>query len=92
VADTKFSTLEASLTGESVPVAKTHAALIERDTPLSERANMVYMGTSVVSGKARAIVVYTGMQTELGRIAGMIQEIKAEDTPLQKNLQSSAGG
>jgi len=81
-----FSTLEASLTGESVPVAKTHAALIERDTPLSERANMVYMGTSVVSGKARAIVVYTGMQTELGRIAGMIQEIKAEDTPLQKKL------
>ncbi|MFA6384046.1 MAG: calcium-translocating P-type ATPase, SERCA-type [Candidatus Omnitrophota bacterium] len=82
-----FATLEASLTGESVPVSKTHAALVEQDVALSERANMVYLGTSVVSGKARALVAYTGMQTELGKIAGMIEEIGAEDTPLQKKLE-----
>ena len=75
---------EASLTGESTPVAKTSGALDEhRDVPLAERANIVYLGTSVVSGKARAIVVETGMQTELGRIAGMIQSIGRETTPLQ---------
>ena len=79
---------EASLTGESTPVAKTSGALDEhRDVPLAERANIVYLGTSIVSGKARAIVVETGMQTELGRIAGMIQSIGRETTPLQRRLE-----
>ena len=83
-----FAVQEASLTGESTPVAKTSGALDEqRDVPLADRANMVYLGTSVVSGKARAIVVETGMQTELGRIAGMIQSIGRETTPLQKRLE-----
>jgi P-type Ca2+ transporter type 2C len=83
-----FAVQEASLTGESTPVAKTAAALDEhRDVPLAERANIVYLGTSVVSGKARAIVVETGMRTELGRIAGMIQSIETEDTPLQRRLE-----
>ena len=81
-----FSTQEASLTGESVPVAKTILPLAEKAVPLAERANMVYLGTSVASGKARAIVVGTGMRTELGRIAGMIQEIEEDATPLQKKL------
>lgn len=82
-----FSVLEASLTGESTPVAKTIHPLAEKEVPLADRANMVYMGTSVASGKARALVVDTGMRTELGNIAGMVQDIRAEDTPLQKKLE-----
>ncbi len=81
-----FSVQEASLTGESIPVLKTASALQEKDTSLAERANMVYMGTSVVAGKSKAIVVATGMATELGKIASMIQNIKHESTPLQKKL------
>ena len=82
-----FAVQEASLTGESTPVTKTTAALEKKDVPLADRANMVYMGTSVASGKARAIVAETGMQTELGKIAGMIQEISRDTTPLQKKLE-----
>ena len=54
---------------------------------LAERKNMVYMGTIAVAGRARAVVTATGMETEIGRIAGMIQESKAEITPLQKKLK-----
>lgn len=82
-----FTVQEASLTGESTPVAKTIFALAEKDTPLADRANMVYMGTSVTSGKAKAIVVETGMKTELGKIADMVQEIERETTPLQRKLE-----
>lgn len=82
-----FGVQEASLTGESTPVLKTTLALEEKEILLADRANMVYMGTSVSSGKARAVVVETGMQTELGKIAGMIQEIEQESTPLQKKLE-----
>jgi Ca2+-transporting ATPase len=82
-----FSAQEASLTGESTPVAKTAAALEEREVALADRANMVYAGTSVASGRAKAMVTETGMQTELGKIAGMIQEIEREATPLQKKLE-----
>jgi Ca2+-transporting ATPase len=82
-----FATLEASLTGESTPVAKTAAALEGKDVSLPDRANMVYMGTSVTSGKARAAIIATGMDTELGKIAGLIQEIEHETTPLQKKLE-----
>jgi Ca2+-transporting ATPase len=82
-----FSVQEASLTGESTPVMKTFLALEEKEVPLADRLNMVYMGTLVASGKARSVVVETGMKTELGKIAGMIQEIKRESTPLQKKLE-----
>ncbi|MCX5706686.1 MAG: calcium-transporting P-type ATPase, PMR1-type [Candidatus Omnitrophica bacterium] len=82
-----FSVQEASLTGESTAVTKTTFALKEGNIPLADRANMVYMGTAVAVGKARAVVVDTGMLTELGRIAGMVQEIRQEDTPLQKKLE-----
>ena len=82
-----FGVQEASLTGESTPVNKTDIELEEKDIPLAERANILYMGTSVVSGKGRAVVVETGMQTELGRIAGLIQGIKKETTPLQRKLE-----
>jgi len=82
-----FSVQEASLTGESTPVLKTTLALEEKEVPLAERANMVYLGTSVSSGKARAVVAETAMLTELGKIAGMIQAIDQEATPLQKKLE-----
>jgi P-type Ca2+ transporter type 2C len=82
-----FSTLEASLTGESTPVSKNALPLEKEDTSLGDRSNMLYLGTSVVSGKARALVTSTGMNTELGRIAEMIQDIEDNTTPLQKKLE-----
>ncbi|MCX5645350.1 MAG: calcium-translocating P-type ATPase, SERCA-type [Phycisphaerae bacterium] len=82
-----FSVQEASLTGESTPVVKTAAVLDEPEVPLADRTNMVYLGTSVASGRAKILVTETGMQTELGNIAGMIQEIEREATPLQKKLE-----
>ncbi|MBN1979981.1 MAG: cation-translocating P-type ATPase [Chitinivibrionales bacterium] len=82
-----FSVQEASLTGESTAVAK-HCQLIEKEeTGIADRTNMVFMGTSVTMGKARCVVVETGMQTQLGTIAGLIQETKKETTPLQKKLE-----
>ena len=81
-----FSVQEASLTGESVPTVKTGEVLKKESIPLGDRTNMVYTGTSVVSGKARALVVGTGMNTELGKIAGLIQATGHEATPLQKKL------
>jgi P-type Ca2+ transporter type 2C len=82
-----YSTLEASLTGESTPVSKNVQPLEKEDTPLADRSNMIYLGTSVVSGKARALATSTGMHTELGRIAEMIQEIEDNTTPLQRKLE-----
>jgi Ca2+-transporting ATPase len=81
------STHEASLTGESTPVTKTATRLDVEDTALADRSNMLYMGTSLVSGKTRALVTGTGMKTELGKIAGMIQQIEDTTTPLQKKLK-----
>ena len=76
---------EASLTGESNAVDKKTDALKEEDLPLGDRVNMVYKGTQIVGGHGKGIVVATGMQTELGKIAGMLE--KAESiTPLQKRL------
>ncbi len=82
-----FSSHEASLTGESTSVTKSDARLEKEDTPLADRENMLFMGTSVVSGKARAVITSTGMQTELGKIAGLIQNIEDNTTPLQKKLE-----
>ncbi len=81
-----FSSQEASLTGESTPVEKTSAVLAGDDIPLADRTNMVFMGTAIVSGRGRAIVAMTGMNTELGRIATMIQKIEKESTPLEKKI------
>ncbi|MFH0771138.1 MAG: calcium-transporting P-type ATPase, PMR1-type [Candidatus Omnitrophota bacterium] len=86
-ATSNFTVQEASLTGESTPVVKTIIALEEKEIPLADRGNMVYMGTSVASGKARALIVGSGMRTELGKIAGMVQGIQHERTPLQKKLE-----
>ena len=80
---------EAALTGESVPVEK-HANQIgldgADDVPLGDRKNMCYMGSTVVYGRGRAVVVGTGMDTEMGKIAGALTEAKEELTPLQVKL------
>jgi len=74
---------ESSLTGESTTVTKIVDPLPE-DTPLADRSNMVYAGTVVVYGKGKAVVVATGMKTEMGKIAEIVQEVKEEKTPLEK--------
>ncbi len=86
---TNFHTQEASLTGESTPVEKGANAIDRPDVPLADRSNMVFMGTVAVSGKARALVTATGLKTELGHIATMIQkaaEAERTETPLQQRL------
>lgn len=80
-----FSTIEASLTGESLPLSKTIDPLPE-GTPLAERSNMIYAGTVAASGHAKAIVTATGTNTELGNIAIMVQSTEEEQTPLQQQL------
>lgn len=80
-----LQTNEATLTGESMPEDKKIAA-VEVDTPLADRINMVYMGTSVVRGSGKAVVTATGMQTEFGKIAGLVQRVKPSKTPLQEKL------
>lgn len=80
---------EAALTGESVPVNKQTGALKldgEKDIPLGDRKNMVYMGSTVVYGRGRAVVVGTGMNTEMGKIADILANAKEEQTPLQIKL------
>jgi Ca2+-transporting ATPase len=81
-----LSIQEASLTGESEPVAKTHRALGTTELALGDRRNMAYMGTLVTSGRGRAVVTETGMETELGRIASLVQAVDSHLTPLQKRL------
>ncbi len=81
-----FRVVEAALTGESNPVDKESGVVLEPDAALGERANMAYMGTTASAGKASAVVVATGMQTELGQIAGLLQRQQTEPTPLQKQL------
>lgn len=81
---------EAALTGESVPVDKDSDALIEENAPLGDRKNMAY-GTGVVSyGRGRGIAVGTGMNTEVGKIAKMLEDGSDQTTPLQKQLNKTA--
>lgn len=77
---------EASLTGESVPVDKDATVVLEEDCGIGDRKNMLYMGTAVTYGRGRGIVVETGANTELGKIASRLSSIDNEETPLQKNL------
>ena len=79
-------TQEAALTGESDPVDKDSSAVFSEGATPAERANMLFTGTTAVSGKARAVVTATGMDTELGRIAGFLKTEEREPTPLQKRL------
>ena len=81
---------EAALTGESVPANKIEAELElvagAEDIPLGDRKNMCYMGSTVVYGRGRAVVVATGMNTEMGKIADALTQAEDEETPLQKKL------
>jgi len=79
---------EAALTGESEAIEKHVAALSNEDLPLGDRRNMAYMGTVITQGRGLALVTATGMNTELGKIADMIQAVKQEQTPLQRRLDA----
>ncbi len=76
---------ESTLTGESVAVDK-HTKALTGEVPVAERKNLVYMGTIVTYGRATALVVTTGMSTEMGKIATGLQEVKPEKTPIQKSI------
>lgn len=80
-----LTTNEAILTGESTPVSKKVDTLPE-DTPVADRKNMVFMATYVNRGRGKAVVVGTGMNTEFGKIAEMVQEIEEEETPLKRKM------
>ena len=78
---------EAALTGESVPVNKTAEPIAaEGDVPLGDRKNMCYMGSTVVYGRGSAVITATGMDTEMGKIAGVLARTEQEETPLQRKL------
>ena len=79
---------EAALTGESVPSNKTAEKLAGLEIPLGDRKNMAYMGTTVVYGRGKAVVVGTGMETEMGKIADVLAKAEDDETPLQKKLAS----
>jgi len=78
---------EASLTGESVPVEKDAALVLDKEIPLGDRRNTAFMGTMITYGRGRGIVTGTGMSTQIGMIAEMIQSFETESTPLQKKLE-----
>ncbi len=85
IQETVLQTAEAALTGESMPVSKDTLPITE-EVGLGDRHNMIFSGTAATYGHGRAVVVATGMQTQMGRIAGMLKEAPAETTPLQKEL------
>jgi len=79
---------EAALTGESMPVSKDPGAVLPADTLLADRLTMVYKGTTVVAGTARAVVTATGASTEIGRIGTLVGAMKEERTPLERRLDT----
>ena len=85
IESTALQTAEAALTGESLPVTKDTAAIPE-EVPLGDRDNMVFSGTAATYGHGKAVVIATGMRTEMGRIAGLLKDTPDESTPLQREL------
>jgi Ca2+-transporting ATPase len=83
----KLQANESSLTGESIPVDKSKKKILNEETPLAERANMLYKGTAITRGSAEAVVIATGEDTELGKISALVQEAGEGETPLTKRLQ-----
>ncbi|MDR0531851.1 MAG: cation-translocating P-type ATPase [Oscillospiraceae bacterium] len=83
----QLSTQESALTGESMPCQKDAAARLPAETPLADRRNMILSSTMALTGNARAVVTATGMQTEVGKIAGMLSAEKSPQTPLQIRLE-----
>jgi Ca2+-transporting ATPase len=85
IESTALQTAEAALTGESLPVSKDTAAITE-EVPLGDRLNIVFSGTAATYGHGKAIVTATGMRTEMGRIAGLLEDTPDQVTPLQREL------
>jgi P-type Ca2+ transporter type 2C len=85
VQSTALQTAEAALTGESLPLSKDINPITE-EVGLGDRHNMIFSGTAATYGRGKAVVVATGMETQMGRIAGMLKEAPPETTPLQKEL------
>lgn len=81
---------ESALTGESLPVEKDDAAQIPDEAPLGDRINMLYSGCLVTNGRAKAVICETGMNTEMGKIAGLLNQTQKQITPLQMRLQALA--
>ncbi|MDD5041445.1 MAG: HAD-IC family P-type ATPase [Candidatus Peribacteraceae bacterium] len=80
---------EASLTGESVPVAKGSEPMLSEKPPIGDRHNMLFAGTAITYGRGTMVVTATGMQTEFGKIAQMLETVKEGATPLQRNLDEA---
>jgi Ca2+-transporting ATPase len=78
---------EAALTGESVPVQKNALDLLPSNASLGDRKNSAFMGTTVTYGRGKAVIISTGMHTQLGMIATMLQSVEVEETPLQRKLE-----
>ena len=81
-----LQTIEAPLTGESTPVEKHSGPLADDQLPTADRKNIAFAGTAVTYGRGRALIVATGMQTEFGKIARLLEAVDTAKTPLQKNL------
>jgi len=82
----QFEIDESALTGESLPVTK-KIEVLEKDTNLADQFNMVFKGTSVIKGNAKALITGTALHTELGKITSLVENAKQTETPLEKNLQ-----
>ncbi|MCB0917910.1 MAG: cation-transporting P-type ATPase [Actinobacteria bacterium] len=88
VRSASLETVESGLTGESAPLNKGPETLSDPETALGDRANLVFQNTSVTRGTATVIVTSTGQDTEMGKIAGMLSEVKSEQSPLQKEMRT----
>ena len=88
IEDNNMQVQEAALTGESVPSEKDGPTVLPADAPLGDRINMAYSSSVVMYGNARGYVVGTGMNTEVGRIAGLLDEQDDFDTPITRKLNS----
>jgi len=86
----ELKTNEAVLTGESTPISKVAAAILPPDTNVNDRRNIIFTATQIVYGRGKSVVTATGMRTEFGKIAELVQEAEEEETPLQRRLDSFA--
>jgi Ca2+-transporting ATPase len=88
IAGNELRTVEAALTGESLPSTKNSAAQISADTPLADRATMVYKGTTIAAGSARAVVVATGGATQIGHVGALVGAVPEERTQFERRLDA----